>query len=553
MGLLLGCGTGTMEDTNTSSDTSTDTASVPVTIRWHESAAQDTADVSIAAASFDCEGNGITDLICQVYDGSGNFLVEGGPWTCTDGTGTVDDIPAGDNLTFVVFAESAESFIYHGMTSGVTVEVDETNDDVVVDVYPFVPTLSSPEDGDEPTPDAFVLQWEEVESADQYLVEVAEDNAFENRIINEITATVAYIPTSLAEYTQYYWRISAVDSFTNIGAPSDVRGFITTEASGCTYTLSPTTYDFTLDGGTQTFDITASSQDCVYLISPSVDWITITTPIPDANTGIAEATGSTTVEYTVEASNEATERTGTISVGAQIYTITQLGTECTYELDPATATFTSEVGEGQFQVTASADTCLWSATTSADWITITAGNSITGSGTVTYSVTANTTGAERDGTITVGEQTHTITQAATGSEVTCTYSISPQSAELSSESQTNTIQITASAEACEWTAATGADWIIIPTAGGTGSGPLSYTVSAHTGASQRTGTITVGQQTHTVAQNPPNGTDTTTDTTTETETNTETETDTSTATETATATETSTNTATDTATPILLH
>jgi hypothetical protein len=44
------------------------------------------------------------------------------------------------------------------------------------------------------------------------------------------------------------------------------------------------------------------------------------------------------------------------------------------------------------------------------WITITSGSSGTGSGTVTYSVVANTTGSTRTGTMTIGGQTFTVTQ-----------------------------------------------------------------------------------------------------------------------------------------------
>jgi hypothetical protein len=52
------------------------------------------------------------------------------------------------------------------------------------------------------------------------------------------------------------------------------------------------------------------------------------------------------------------------------------------------------------------------------WITITAGSSGTGNGTVNYDVSANT-GAARNGTITIADQTFTVAQAG------CQYVVTP--------------------------------------------------------------------------------------------------------------------------------
>ena len=68
-------------------------------------------------------------------------------------------------------------------------------------------------------------------------------------------------------------------------------------------------------------------------------------------------------------------------------------------------------GSGSIAVTASGADCAWSATRDATWITITAGASGKGNGTVAYSVDANAAATERRGTLTVSGQTHTVTQA----------------------------------------------------------------------------------------------------------------------------------------------
>ena len=69
-------------------------------------------------------------------------------------------------------------------------------------------------------------------------------------------------------------------------------------------------------------------------------------------------------------------------------------------------------------VTASASSCSWSATGNASWITITAGSTGTGNGTVAYSVSANTTGSTGTENFTIAGQTFTITQNGSTPPVT---------------------------------------------------------------------------------------------------------------------------------------
>lgn len=93
---------------------------------------------------------------------------------------------------------------------------------------------------------------------------------------------------------------------------------------------------------------------------------------------------------------------------------------CTFTLNPASASPSAAGGAGTVAVTASSGSCVWTASSSASWISITGGASGTGSGTVSYSVQANT-GAQRTGTLLIAGQSFTVTQAA-GTTVSCTNS-----------------------------------------------------------------------------------------------------------------------------------
>jgi hypothetical protein len=86
---------------------------------------------------------------------------------------------------------------------------------------------------------------------------------------------------------------------------------------------------------------------------------------------------------------------------------------CTYTLSPANHDFSSSSGAGSISVTAGSG-CSWTATSNDAWITFPSASSGTGNGTLEYSISVNTSGDNRTGTITVAGKTFTITQYASG-------------------------------------------------------------------------------------------------------------------------------------------
>lgn len=100
------------------------------------------------------------------------------------------------------------------------------------------------------------------------------------------------------------------------------------------------------------------------------------------------------------------------------------GTPCLYTLAPGSQSALAAGMSGTVSVS-NVSACAWKATSNATWITITTGNSGSGNGAVAYTVAANTGGAARSGTITVGDQTFTVTQAGTaGSTPVCSLTTS---------------------------------------------------------------------------------------------------------------------------------
>jgi uncharacterized delta-60 repeat protein len=165
---------------------------------------------------------------------------------------------------------------------------------------------------------------------------------------------------------------------------------------------------------------------------------------------------------------------------------------CSYSLNPTSAQFPVAGGAGTFNVVTAAG-CNWTATTNDSWITVTAGNSGSGNGTVSFSVQLNI-GPARTGTIVVAGQIFTISQASG-----CSYMLSATSQNFPLNGGGGSFNISTGA-GCAWTAQSNDNWITI-TGGssGSGNGTVSFNVAANAGPA-RTGTITAAGLTFTVNQ-----------------------------------------------------
>jgi len=94
------------------------------------------------------------------------------------------------------------------------------------------------------------------------------------------------------------------------------------------------------------------------------------------------------------------------------------GGACSFSINPTSASFAAAGGSASVTVTTQAG-CNWTAASNNSFITITSGASGTGSGTVNYSVAANTSTA-RSGSLTIAGLTHSVSQAGAGGGCTNT-------------------------------------------------------------------------------------------------------------------------------------
>ena len=175
-------------------------------------------------------------------------------------------------------------------------------------------------------------------------------------------------------------------------------------AAACTYTLTPTSQPMSNGGGSGSTSVTAPNGCAWTAANNAAAWLTIT--------GGATGNGNGTVTYTALSNPNAQPRSGTLTIGGQTFTVNQAAATCDYTLTPTSQTILATGGTGSSGVTALAG-CAWTAVSNnTSWLTITGGASGNGDGTVSFSVTANTSTQQRTGTLTIAGQTFTVTQNA---------------------------------------------------------------------------------------------------------------------------------------------
>lgn len=231
----------------------------------------------------------------------------------------------------------------------------------------------------------------------------------------------------------------------------------------------------------QSCDASGSGEAQFYLGSTNV-----TTNASGAATISVVFTALVPVGYSITAT--ATDPAGNTSE----FSACRAVTACAYSISPMNQSFGASAGTGSVNVTAGPG-CTWSSVSNATWITITTGGGGTGSGTLNYSVAANTSPA-RTGTVNIAGQTFTVNQADG-----CSLSINPASRNHTAAAETGSVAVTAGT-GCAWTATESLSWVTITSgSSGSGNGTVNYSVIANTGPA-RNGTMTIAGHTFTVNQ-----------------------------------------------------
>jgi len=258
-------------------------------------------------------------------------------------------------------------------------------------------------------------------------------------------------------------------NYSLVGFKCFVDPFVTTDPTSKTVISAGESYDITVTSNTD------------WTVVESLDW---------ASVSPASGSGDSTVTVTVDENTTTSPRSGTITIGGQTHSLSQNGAAAFVTIDPILKTAVSAGESYDIAVTSNTD---WTVVESLDWASVSVASGSADS-TVTVTVDANTTTRPRSGTITIGGQTHSLSQNGAVAFVT----IDPISKTAVSGGESYDITITSNTD---WTATESLDWASVSLASGSGDNTVTVTVDANITTSPRSGTITIGEQTHSLSQN----------------------------------------------------
>jgi hypothetical protein len=165
----------------------------------------------------------------------------------------------------------------------------------------------------------------------------------------------------------------------------------TFEPGSCTYTLSSNSKTVSYKKSTVTLGVTAKDHTFCPIpdIINSTGWITSTVSALTNNKG--------SIKLFISELDSSIDRTGSLTIGGNSFTLHQKGEPCTLKLSsPSSTLFPKDGGTGSFAVNTTPTDCAWSAVPKATWV-----HAATSGTEVDYTVDENTGKTARTGRIVV--------------------------------------------------------------------------------------------------------------------------------------------------------
>jgi hypothetical protein len=264
----------------------------------------------------------------------------------------------------------------------------------------------------------------------------------------------------------------------------------------CTLDIAPTNASFNKDSANGSFAVTAPAH-CQWSATSNSAWLAVTSGSPGSGNG--------TVGYSVDRNRDVNARTATIAAGTRTFTVNQSGDTpapvCEYSVTPIEFTPCMSVPNNLTATVTTQQGCGWTATSGASWITVTGGQSGSGPGVVSFTVSDNWDPPRR-GVVMVRWPTVTAGQNLQVAQAGCYYAVSTTAISVAAAGGTgqfNVIQQSdpntcggATQDRCRWTAQSDVPWITITTTmPQAGDNPVSFTIAVNPGSTARTGRVTV--------------------------------------------------------------
>jgi photosystem II stability/assembly factor-like uncharacterized protein len=215
--------------------------------------------------------------------------------------------------------------------------------------------------------------------------------------------------------------------------------------------------------------------------------------------GNASGTGLGSVQVQVGPNAAATNRSATVTIAGQAFTILQAGAACWSTLSAATAVAPAEGAQILVSVTTSAG-CSW-ITESYQGVITTAfpDNPTLGSGTVRLNISPNPKDYPRTLVLSIAGHLFTITQGGTNPALTgCTSTLSSGGQAFTAAGGSGAVSITTN-QACAWIVTSDSLWVSTSGLSGSGNGNITFQVGANSGGA-RSAVLTISGISFTIEQ-----------------------------------------------------
>ena len=210
----------------------------------------------------------------------------------------------------------------------------------------------------------------------------------------------------------------------------------------CAFGIGPTSQNVNRNSGTGTTVTVTTQSFCSWTAVSNDSWITVSPP----TTGL----GDGNVGWTYAANQVPVQRTGTMTIAGQTFTVTQAA-GCSYTINPTSQSVNRNSGTGTTVAITTQASCTWTAASNDSWITVGSVTSGTGNGNVGWTYAANTTPIQRSGTMTIAGNAFTVTQ-----DPGCSFTITPTSQSVRDAAGAGTTVGVTTQSGCGWTAVSNA-------------------------------------------------------------------------------------------------
>ena len=230
-------------------------------------------------------------------------------------------------------------------------------------------------------------------------------------------------------------------------------------------------------------------------VGVSADWMTVT--------DVGNGRGGDEVKVAITENPSYNQRSGTVTIGTEAFSVTQLGrTSLVFKINPTeVATFGLDGASGERIAVSATPDLGWTASSSADWIELYSGySSGSGNGSVVYKVKPNPTLYPRSGAITVTAADGSVAAKRLDiAQEAAVASLTADSYEFEASGESFTVGIN-TGSIVGWNVINNNDWISVSGLTMIGSANIALTAAANTSVQPRSGVITIADHEFRVSQ-----------------------------------------------------